>query len=179
MHSLIHSPSTKDVLGGKAEKVVVSSRMADSICILTTSEYVWSAKMQGIMKAQTQRDSSMTSYFDEPTQFARRIHCMTQLGLSIHDVAEGLKDDGNLSPIKEVDGAADEASKMEDVDRFNAVLLATGGGLGKCSCSQLSTCPPMQKELNCFVPPPRVASNNLLDSRVVYVTAQPPMYRNR
>jgi len=38
MHSLIHSPSTKDVLGGKSEKVVVSSRMADSVCILTTSE---------------------------------------------------------------------------------------------------------------------------------------------
>merc|ERR1712070_1307870 len=33
----------KEVLGDKVEKVLISSRMADSPCVLTTSEYGWSA----------------------------------------------------------------------------------------------------------------------------------------
>merc|ERR1711868_193307 len=32
----------KEVLGDKVEKVITSSRMADSPCVLTTSEYGWS-----------------------------------------------------------------------------------------------------------------------------------------
>merc|ERR1711874_542621 len=156
----------KEVLGDKVEKVMVSSRIVDSPCVLTTSEYGWSANMERIMKAQALRDNSMTSYMvskktmevnakhsimtelkkkavadksdktvkdliwllfdtslltsgfnlDEPTQFAGRIHRMIKLGLSIDDDDEGLGDDDNLPPLEEVEGAADEASKMEEVD---------------------------------------------------------------
>merc|ERR1711906_31680 len=156
----------KEVLGDKVEKVLVSSRMADSPCVLTTSEYGWSANMERIMKAQALRDNSMTSYMvskktmevnpkhsimtelkkkasadksdktvkdliwllfdtslltsgfnlDEPTQFAGRIHRMIKLGLSIDDDDEGLGDGDDLPPLEEVEGAADEASKMEEVD---------------------------------------------------------------
>ena len=52
----------KGVLGDNVEKVIVSSRMADSSCVLTTSGYGWSADMERIMKAQAIRDNSMTSY---------------------------------------------------------------------------------------------------------------------
>merc|ERR1712022_21825 len=154
----------KEVLGDKVEKVLVSSRIVDSPCVLTTSEYGWSANMERIMKAQALRDNSMTSYMvskktmevnpkhsimtelkkkaaadksdktvkdliwllfdtslltsgfnlEEPTQFAGRIHRMIKLGLSIDDDDEGLDDD--LPPLEEVEGAADEASKMEEVD---------------------------------------------------------------
>jgi len=156
----------KEVLGDKTEKVMVSSRVVDSPCVLVTSEYGWSANMERIMKAQALRDNSMTSYMvskktmeinpkhsimtelkkkaaadksdktvkdliwllfdtslltsgfslEEPTQFAGRIHRMIKLGLSIDDDDEGLGDDDDLPPLEEVDGAADEASKMEEVD---------------------------------------------------------------
>merc|ERR1712050_735930 len=60
--------------------------------------------------------SLLTSGFnlEEPTQFAGRIHRMIKLGLSIDDDDEGMDDD--LPPLEEVEGAADEASKMEEVD---------------------------------------------------------------
>merc|ERR1719414_1051537 len=62
--------------------------------------------------------SLLTSGFnlEEPTQFAGRIHRMIMLGLSIDDGDVGLGDDDDLPPLEEVEGAADEASKMEEVD---------------------------------------------------------------
>merc|ERR1712023_90510 len=154
----------KEVLGDKVEKVLIGTRIAESPCVLVTSEHGWSANMERIMKAQALRDSSMSSYMvskktmeinpshaimselkskasadksdktvkdliwllfdtslltsgfglEEPTQFAGRIHRMIKLGLSIDDDDEGMDDD--LPPLEEVEGAADEASKMEEVD---------------------------------------------------------------
>merc|ERR1712203_159167 len=59
--------------------------------------------------------SLLTSGFnlDEPTQSAGRIHRMIKLGLSIDEDEEEEED---LPPLEEVDGAVEEASKMEEVD---------------------------------------------------------------
>lgn len=61
--------------------------------------------------------SLLTSGFglEEPTQFAGRIHRMIKLGLSIDEDGDDADCD-DLPPLEEVEGAAEEVSKMEEVD---------------------------------------------------------------
>jgi len=62
--------------------------------------------------------SLLTSGFnlDEPTEFSNRIHRMIKLGLSIDDDDEDDDEDDELPALEEVDEAAADASKMEEVD---------------------------------------------------------------
>jgi molecular chaperone HtpG len=52
----------KSILGEEIEKVIVSSRLESSPCVLVTSEYGWTANMQRIMKAQALRTNEMSGH---------------------------------------------------------------------------------------------------------------------
>nr|AHV91029.1 heat shock protein 90 [Haplosporidium littoralis] len=51
----------KELLTGRVEKVVVTDRMTDSPCYISTGKFGWSARMEQIMRNQALRDSSFTA----------------------------------------------------------------------------------------------------------------------
>ena len=53
----------KDVLAGKVEKVIISQKVVDSPCIISTGEQGWSANMARIMKAQALRDTQVNNFY--------------------------------------------------------------------------------------------------------------------
>ena len=52
----------KDILGNEVSKVSLTTRDIDSPCILTTSQFGWSANMERIIKAQAMGNSQANSY---------------------------------------------------------------------------------------------------------------------
>ena len=52
----------KEILGERVEKVVLTTRLAKTPCILVTGEHGWTARMEQIMQSQALRDASMASY---------------------------------------------------------------------------------------------------------------------
>ena len=72
----------KEALGERVEKVVVSSRLLDSPCALSTSKFGWSANMERIMKTQAMGDARAMEYLR-----GRKILEITPE----HDVVRGIK----------------------------------------------------------------------------------------
>merc|ERR1711945_57965 len=136
----------KDILDKKVEKVVVSSRLVSSPCCIVTSQYGWTAKKHleinpdhSIVENLRQRaeadknDKSvkdlvlllfetalLSSGFslEDPAVHAKRIHRMIKLGLGIDEEEDSADVDaaGDDSEMPPLEGDAEDASRMEEVD---------------------------------------------------------------
>lgn len=87
----------KEVLDDKVEKVVISSRLADSPCVLVTGEYGWTANMERIMKAQALRDATQSAYMS--SRKTMEINPQNSIIMALRDKAEADQSDKTVKDL--------------------------------------------------------------------------------